>query len=67
MQEESSKLQIEGQEALGEYRSLRTEIEEQQMQLQQVLLQPDRVVSFLRPGRLVHIVEGGVSAGQLFD
>jgi ATP-dependent RNA helicase DOB1 len=63
VQEESSKLQVQGQEAIGEYRDLRSQIEELQLQLQQVLTQPDRVMSFLRPGRLVHVVEGAVSAG----
>lgn len=66
---QSAALKVEGEQTIGEYQELRVAINQQEAIICKSILRPDRVLNFLRPGRLIRVRESSVSyasGGQAF-
>ncbi|KAI8476858.1 MAG: rRNA-processing arch domain-containing protein [Monoraphidium minutum] len=60
---EVAKLEAGAEGAIAEYRELMAKLAQATTTISAAVLRPDRVLGFLRPGRLVHVVESGTDWG----
>ncbi|CAA0818719.1 Protein HUA ENHANCER 2 [Striga hermonthica] len=63
LEEEAAVLDASGEAEVAEYHKLKLEIAELEKKVMAEITQPERVLSFLQPGRLVKVREGGIDWG----
>lgn len=63
LEEEAAKLDASGEAEVAEYHKLKLEIAQLEKKLMAEITQPERILYFLQPGRLVKVREGGTDWG----
>ncbi|XP_027070815.2 DExH-box ATP-dependent RNA helicase DExH10 [Coffea eugenioides] len=63
LEEEAAKLDASGEAEVAEYHKLKLEIAHHEKKLMAEITQPERILYFLQPGRLVKVREGGTDWG----
>ncbi|KAL0333624.1 UNVERIFIED_CONTAM: DExH-box ATP-dependent RNA helicase DExH10 [Sesamum angustifolium] len=63
LEEEAAMLDASGEAEVAEYDKLKLEIAQHEKQMMSAITRPERVLSFLVPGRLVKVREGGTDWG----